>query len=137
MNISLQSSPINVTDIDAAVGFYRDVLGLEITLDVSYEGNRWVTLGLAGQPGLGLVLFETDAGRSPEDGEALARLVAKGAMPPVILTTPDLDAVYRKVLDSGVDVLEEPTQKEWGPRDFGLRDPSGNMLRIAEAPAAA
>jgi hypothetical protein len=34
------------------------------------------------------------------------------------------------------EVLQEPIDQPWGPRDCAFRDPSGNTVRIAQAPAA-
>jgi catechol 2,3-dioxygenase-like lactoylglutathione lyase family enzyme len=33
----------------------------------------------------------------------------------------------------GADVLQEPTSQPWGARDCAFRDPSGNLVRIAQA----
>jgi len=33
-------------------------------------------------------------------------------------------------------VLQEPTDQPWGPRDCAFRDPSGNTVRVAQAPQA-
>jgi uncharacterized glyoxalase superfamily protein PhnB len=54
----------------------------------------------------------------------------------VIFRVGDLDAVFEKVRASGAEVLQEPMDQPWGPRDSAFRDPSGNMVRISQAPAA-
>ena len=33
--------------------------------------------------------------------------------------------------------MQEPTDQFWGTRDFALRDPSGNMIRIDQPPVPA
>ena len=48
----------------------------------------------------------------------------------------DLDGVFEKVRASGAEVLQEPMDQPWGPRDSAFRDPSGNMVRISQAPGA-
>lgn len=126
--------PITVDDVDAAIGFYRDALGLEVTNDVASDGHRWVTLGTADASGPALVLSDPAAGRSPEDGEALHRLVAKGSGPgPYVFFAGDLDAVFERASASGVEVLQEPMDQPWGVRDCALRDPAGNHIRINQA----
>jgi catechol 2,3-dioxygenase-like lactoylglutathione lyase family enzyme len=130
MDITLSHTFITVHDMDAALGFYRDVLGLELTNDVAGGGFRWVTLVAPSQPELDIVLSEPGAGRSPEDGEALAALLAKGSLNGPIFTTPDVDTTFEKVRSSGAEVLQEPIDQPWGPRDCAFRDPSGNMVRI-------
>jgi catechol 2,3-dioxygenase-like lactoylglutathione lyase family enzyme len=44
MDIKVSHCFILVDDHDKALGFYRDVLGLEVRNDISFEGMRWVTL---------------------------------------------------------------------------------------------
>ncbi|MDN3496290.1 VOC family protein [Planococcus sp. APC 4015] len=134
MTISLAYSPITVDDVEAAIPFYRDGLGLEIVNDVSYEGTRWVSFGFARQAGLAVVVSDPGAGRSPDDAEALARLVVKGAGPgPYVFTTDDLDAAFERLRASGAEVLQEPIAQDWGPRDCAFRDPAGNHIRINQA----
>ena len=133
-NISLQYAPVTVDDVDAAVPFYRDALGLEVLQDVDYGGHRWVTLGFADGGGVAIVLSDPGAGRSPDDGDALHSLVAKGVGPgPFVFSTDDLDAAFERVREWGAEVLQEPMQQDWGPRDCAFRDPAGNHIRLNQA----
>ncbi|MFF5563373.1 VOC family protein [Streptomyces sp. NPDC012623] len=134
MNIALQYCHITVNDLDETLAFYRDGLGLDIRNDVASGDFRWVTLGSAAQPGVEIVLSEPHAGRSQADGDALQALLTKGVLPMVIFRSDDLDATFEKVLASGGEVLQEPTDQPWGPRDCAFRDPSGNMVRISQTP---
>ena len=134
MTISLQYSPITVDDVDSAIAFYRDVLGLEVRNDVANDGHRWVTLGFEGARHPEIVLSDPGAGRSPDDGDALHRLVAKGSGPgPYVFTADDLDAAFERAVAAGAEVLQEPKQQPWGPRDFALRDSAGNLVRVNQA----
>ena len=45
----------------------------------------------------------------------------------------DLDTTFEKVRASGAEVLQEPASQPWGARDCAFRDPSGNLVRIAQA----
>jgi catechol 2,3-dioxygenase-like lactoylglutathione lyase family enzyme len=136
MTISLQYTNITVNDVDEALAFYRDALGLEVRNDVANGGFRWVTLGSADQPGLEIVISEPHAGRSQADGDVLQELLTKGVLPMLVFRTDDLDATFEKVRASGAEVLQEPIDQPWGPRDSAFRDPSGNTVRISQAPAA-
>src|ERR1700712_2481611 len=137
MSISLQYSHITVNDPDESIPFYRDALGLEVLNDVASGGHRWVTLGSASQPGVEIVLSDPHAGRSQADGDALQELVAKGSLSPIVFRTDDLDSAFERVRATGAEVLQEPIDQPWGPRDCAFRDPSGNMVRILQtAPAA-
>ncbi|UGQ14876.1 VOC family protein [Yinghuangia sp. ASG 101] len=132
MNIALHYCHITVNDVDEALGFYRDALGLEVRNDVPSGEFRWVTLGSASQPGLELVLSEPHAGRSQADGDALQELLTKGVLPMYVFRTDDLDGLFEKVRASGAEVLQEPIDQQWGPRDCAFRDPSGNTVRISQ-----
>ncbi len=50
--------------------------------------------------------------------------------------TRDLDAAFEKVRAAGAEIVQEPTDQPWGTRDFAVHDPSGNMVRIDQPPAA-
>lgn len=136
--MTLAFVPLTVDDVDRAIAFYRDAVGLSVLNDVASDGHRWVSLGFDGQPGLALVLSDPAAGRSPEDGEALQRLVAKGVGPgPIVLATADLDGVFDRIRATGAEVVQEPARQPWGARDCAFRDPAGNMVRINEGGWAA
>lgn len=136
MTIALQYCHITVNDPDESLAFYRDALGLEVRNDVASGGFRWVTLGSPTQPDLEIVLSEPHAGRSKADGDALQELLTKGVLPNIVFRTDDLDTAFEKVRAAGAEVLQEPIDQPWGPRDCAFRDPSGNMVRISQAPGA-
>jgi catechol 2,3-dioxygenase-like lactoylglutathione lyase family enzyme len=114
--------------------FYRDTLGLELRNDVARGDFRWITVGAASQPHVAIVITNYLNG-SPADQDALAALVAKGALNGVHFHTDDLDATFEKVGASGAEIVQEPTNQPWGTRDFAVRDPSGNLVRIDQPPA--
>lgn len=138
MTISIMYCPITVDDVDASIAFYRDALGLTLLNDVASDGHRWVTLGAGDWSGPALVLSDPAAGRSPEDGDALHRLVAKGSGPgPYVFFADDLDAAFERARAAGAEVLQEPIAQPWGTRDCAFRDPAGNHVRINQARQAA
>jgi catechol 2,3-dioxygenase-like lactoylglutathione lyase family enzyme len=134
MTTSLSGVHVTVDDPDAALSFYRDTLGLTVRNEVANGGFRWITLVTDSQPEIGIVLSEPHAGRSQEDGDALAALLAKGALPMIQLRCDNLDATFDKINTApGVEVLQEPANQFWGVRDFAVRDPAGNMVRVEQA----
>jgi predicted enzyme related to lactoylglutathione lyase len=134
MDLKLHQCFIAVDDHDKALAFYRDVLGLDVRNDVSFEDMRWVTVGSSLQPDVEIVLEPPAASPdiSPSDKQAMARLLAKGVLRGVIFTTADCDALYDRVRESGADVLQEPMDQPYGVRDCAFRDPAGNLLRFME-----
>jgi predicted enzyme related to lactoylglutathione lyase len=136
MTVTLQHCNITVNDVDESIAFYGKALGLEVRNDVASGGFRWVTLGSDAQPGLDIVLSVPHAGRSQADGDALQELLTKGVLPMFIFRSDDLDATFETVRAFGAEVLQEPIDQPRGQRDCAFRDPSGNTVRIAQAPAA-
>jgi catechol 2,3-dioxygenase-like lactoylglutathione lyase family enzyme len=133
MNTSLSGVHVTVDDPDAALTFYRDTLGLTVRNEVANGGFRWITLVTDSQPEIAIVLSEPHAGRSQEDGDALAALLAKGVLPMIQLRCDNLDATFDKIAGApGVEVLQEPADQFWGVRDFAVRDPAGNMVRVEQ-----
>jgi catechol 2,3-dioxygenase-like lactoylglutathione lyase family enzyme len=135
MNLTLSQCFVLVHDPDLAVAFYRDVLGLEQRNDVARGDFHWITVGAASQPGVAIVITNYLNG-SPADVDALAALVAKGALNGVHFHTDDLDGAFEKLRASGAEIVQEPTDQPWGTRDLAVRDPSGNLVRIDQPPAA-
>jgi catechol 2,3-dioxygenase-like lactoylglutathione lyase family enzyme len=133
MNLTLSQCFVIVHDPDLALAFYRDALGLELRNDVGKEDFRWITVGAASQPGVAIVLTNYLNG-TPADGDAVAALVAKGALNGVHFHTDDLDASFDQLRASGAEIVQEPTDQPWGTRDLAVRDPSGNLVRIDQPP---
>jgi catechol 2,3-dioxygenase-like lactoylglutathione lyase family enzyme len=134
MTTTLSMVHILVDDPEAALAFYRDTLGLTVKMDVARGDFRWITLVTESQPEIGIVLSQPHGGRSQEEGDAVAALLAKGEMYPAHFRTDDLDATFEKIAATpGVEVLQEPASQPWGVRDAAVRDPAGNRLRIEQA----
>ncbi|HLN16787.1 MAG TPA: VOC family protein [Acidimicrobiales bacterium] len=134
MAVSLSTVHILVDDPDAALAFYRDTLGMKVQFEVANDGFRWINLVTDSQPEIKIALSQPHAGRSQEEGDALAAMLAKGEMYPVHFRTDDLDTTFEKIAATpGVEVLQEPASQPWGVRDAAVRDPAGNRLRIEQA----
>jgi catechol 2,3-dioxygenase-like lactoylglutathione lyase family enzyme len=134
MQLTVSRCFVQVHDPDLALAFYRDALGLEVRNDVASKGYRWITVGSASQPGVEIVLTDYVNG-GPDDGDALAALLAKGALNGVHFHADDLDAAFEQVRAAGAEIVQEPADQPWGTRDCAVRDPSGNLVRIDQPPA--
>jgi catechol 2,3-dioxygenase-like lactoylglutathione lyase family enzyme len=134
MTVSISGVHVVVDDPDTAIAFYRDLLGLTVSGEVVRDGYRWITLATESQPDIQVVLSEPHAGRSREDGDALAALLARGELRTLRFRTDDLDATFEKLACApGAEVLQEPVTQPWGIRDAAVRDPAGNLVRIEQA----
>jgi len=133
MELTLSQCFIQVHDPDLALAFYRDALGLEVRNDVANEGFRWISVGSPAEPLVTIVLTNYVNG-GPGDSDTLAALLAKGALNGVHFFADDLDAAFEHVRAAGAEIVQEPAEQFWGARDCAIRDPSGNLIRIAQRP---
>jgi catechol 2,3-dioxygenase-like lactoylglutathione lyase family enzyme len=134
MELRLSHCCIAVHDHDKALGFYRDILGMEVRTDFTFDGVRWVSVSPPSQPEVEMVL-ETPAANpnaSPADRQAIAELMAKGILGRIVFATDDCDAVFEHLRSAGAEVMQEPIDQPYGVRDCAFRDPSGNMLRFGQ-----
>ena len=133
MTLSLSGVHVIVDDPDAAVSFYRDTLGLTVRNQVERDGFRWITMSTDSQPEIQIVLSQPHAGRSKEDGDALAALLAKGVLSMIQFRSDNLDQTFDKMATAaGIEVLQEPASQPWGVRHAAVRDPAGNMVRVEQ-----
>jgi catechol 2,3-dioxygenase-like lactoylglutathione lyase family enzyme len=134
MDITIHASFLPHDDPDAALAFYRDILGFEVRQDVGYEGMRWITVGPVGQPGTSIVLHPpgADPGITAEERRTIAEMMAKGTYAGILLAAADLDGAFERLQASDAEVVQEPIDQPYGVRDCAVRDPAGNMVRIQQ-----
>ena len=134
MDITIHSSFLPHDDPEAALAFYRDILGFELRLDVGYEGMRWLTVGPVDQPGTSIVLHPpgVDPGITDDERRTIREMMAKGTYGGILLATKDLDGTFERLQASDAEIVQEPTEQPYGVRDCAVRDPAGNMVRIQE-----
>ena len=124
---------IHVLDQDEALDFYVGKLGLEVADDQDLGFMRWLTIRVPGDPTRQILLERPGPPALDEATAAQAReLVTEGATAGTLfLATPDVRAVWATLKDRGGELTEEPVERPYGT-DFGLRDPFGNAIRIAQ-----
>ena len=134
MDVTIHASFLPHDDPDAALAFYRDVLGFELRNDVGYNGMRWLTVGPPGQPGTSIVLHPpaVDPGITDDERRAIVEMMAKGTYGWILLATADLDGAFERLQASDAEVVQEPTEQPYGVRDCAFRDPAGNTVRIRQ-----
>ncbi|MEU4153790.1 VOC family protein [Streptomyces sp. NPDC026659] len=134
MDLSIHASFLPQDDPEAALAFYRDLLGFELRNDVGYNGLRWLTVGPAGQPETSVVLTPpaVDPGITEDERRTITEMMAKGTYATLLLATPDLDGTFERLAAADAEIVQEPTEQPYGVRDCAVRDPAGNLLRIQE-----
>lgn len=136
MSQSVQVVGLYVRDQDEALSFYVGKLGFSVHTDVRNGSYRWLTVQPAGQPSFQLGLFTP--GPPVHDvatAQALNAIVAKGAMPPLVLQVADCRAACERLRALGVELTQEPVDR-YGTVDAGFRDPSGNGWKMIQQRAA-
>lgn len=129
----LNISGIYVPDQDQALDFYVGKLGLEIDTDVDLGFMRWLTVRVPADPDHKILLERPGPPAMSEETAAEVRgMVSKGAAGGhLFFVCEDAFATHAELKAKGVELTEEPTEQDYGI-DFGLRDPFGNHVRIAQ-----
>lgn len=122
-----------VRDQDEAVEFYVGKLGFRVHTDVRNGDYRWLTIQHPEQSFFQLGLFAPgppvlDAATA----QAVRAIVAKGAMPPLVMVVKDCRATCDQLRAKGVEFTQEPIDR-FGTVDAGFRDPSGNGWKLIQA----
>ena len=109
-----------VSDLDASVAFYRDVVGLEY---------RFTDAGYA-EFGTGPTRFALYERHRAE--WLTGRPVLPGPAGEVVLLVEDVDAVADALRARGVPLLAEPADRPWGHRTAHVADPDGFVVEFAQ-----
>jgi uncharacterized glyoxalase superfamily protein PhnB len=134
MDIKISASFLPHDDPEASLAFYRDVLGFEVRLDVGGGTMRWITVGPPDQPDTSIVLCPPaiDPGITDDERRTITDMMAKGTYAMLLLASKDVDAVFEQVQARDAEIVQEPTDQPYGVRDFALRDPAGNLIRVQQ-----
>jgi catechol 2,3-dioxygenase-like lactoylglutathione lyase family enzyme len=134
---------VGVTDMDRALAFYRDVLGMEVVFETLISGEPFdavlhakrkqegrVVGGLLG--GLMVELLSL-AGKPATDKPARRGLTG---IHNVSLSVADLDDTHRRISAAGYQPDQEPFEIG-GVRMFFVQDPDGTPVEFIELPDGA
>jgi catechol 2,3-dioxygenase-like lactoylglutathione lyase family enzyme len=137
-----------VSDLDASLGFYRDLLGLEVVATQEKQGGylaaivgypeahvRMAHLRVPGDEHV-VELFEYLAPTGARSGRLEPRDVGTSHL---CLVVDDLPALYERLLEAGVDTfVSPPVEVDTGINTGGyalyLRDPDGIPVELFQPP---
>lgn len=124
---------VYVRDQDEALDFYVGKLGFRVHTDAKNGDYRWLTVQHPEQPSFQLGLYKPQPPTmDAATAETVSAIVAKGAMPPLVLTVDNCRAAYERMRKAGVEFTQEPVER-YGAVDASFRDPSGNGWKMIEA----
>lgn len=122
-----------VRDQDEALEFYVEKVGFRVHTDARNGDYRWLTVQHPDQPSLQLGLFKPQAPElDASTAQSVREIVAKGAMPPLVLNVDDCRAAYERMRAHGVEFTQAPEER-YGNVDANFRDPSGNGWKMIES----
>jgi catechol 2,3-dioxygenase-like lactoylglutathione lyase family enzyme len=122
-----------VRDQEEARLFYVEKLGFRVHTDSRNGDYRWLTVQHPEQPSFQLGLYSPGPPTlDAATAQTLREIVAKGAMPPLVLVVDDCRAAHKRMHALGVEFTQEPVER-YGSVDASFRDPSGNGWKMIEA----
>jgi catechol 2,3-dioxygenase-like lactoylglutathione lyase family enzyme len=116
--VRLSTTGLFVRDLDKAVAFYSEALGLAVRRSF----GSYVALD-GGEGASALILSELPADRTPED-------VGRGVMK-LVFFTDDAAETVRRIVDAGGELVADPTPRDDLPYVIGFaRDLDGHLLEL-------
>lgn len=122
MIIGLTHAAVRVTDLDASIAFYRDVLGLEETFRLTNDAGEAWPVYLKVAENQFIELFPGASG--PHEAPKNAGLVH------ICLQVDDIQSAFRELTARGLVPHREPILGADGSWQFWTSDPDGNPIEF-------
>jgi catechol 2,3-dioxygenase-like lactoylglutathione lyase family enzyme len=107
-------SNVATSDVGQANAFYKDILGLEILMDLgwirTYGSSAKMTIQLS-------VMSEGGSGT---------------AVPDISIEVDDVEEALARARKAGIAIEYGPASEPWGVRRFYVRDPFGKLINILQ-----
>jgi catechol 2,3-dioxygenase-like lactoylglutathione lyase family enzyme len=103
---------IEAADPQAAQAFYGELLGLDLVMD-----HGWIATFASVEQAAAQVSIASQGG----SGTPVPRLS---------IEVDNVDAVYSKAKQLGLEIVYDITDEPWGVRRFYVRDPFGTIVNI-------
>jgi catechol 2,3-dioxygenase-like lactoylglutathione lyase family enzyme len=112
MKVKRIVADVVAADPAAARSFYRDLLGLDVLMDLG-----WVmTFGSSTKMSVQVSFMKEGGSGAP--------------VPDLSIEVDDLDAVLGRVREAGIKIVYGPVKEPWGVRRFFVRDPFGKLVNL-------
>jgi catechol 2,3-dioxygenase-like lactoylglutathione lyase family enzyme len=112
MNIRRVVPDITSERMDQSRSFYADFLGFHVAMDLGWV----ITLTSPSNPTAQVILLRAD-----KTGHA---------RPQISIEVDDVDEVYAKAIERGLQIVYPLTDEPWGVRRFFVADPNGVVLNV-------
>lgn len=111
MTVKRIVTDIPAPDPTACAGFYRDLLGLEVAMDMG-----WIMTFSGGTGPLQISVASQGGSGTP--------------VPHLSIEVDDVDAIHARAVEMGFDITYPLTNEPWGVRRFYVRDPAGTLVNV-------
>lgn len=103
---------IQSQDLAQAQGFYGDILGLDLMMDLG-----WIrTYGLKGTKPVQISVMSEGGSGTP--------------VPELSIEVDDIEEAFRRMTAANVPIEYGPADEPWGVRRFYVRDPFGKLVNV-------
>lgn len=109
-----------VSDLERAIAFYRDVIGLPF----KFSDNGYAEFATAN---LKFALFETARARALIGREPDGAFASE-----ILILTDDVDAESERLRAAGAEILSGPEDRPWGHRTLHVAGPDGHVVEFAQ-----
>jgi catechol 2,3-dioxygenase-like lactoylglutathione lyase family enzyme len=107
-------SNVATSDINKAGTFYKDILGLEVLMDLG-----WIrTYGSSAKMTVQVSVMSEGGSGTP--------------VPDMSIEVDDVEAALARVRKAGIAIEYGPADEPWGVRRFFVRDPFGKLINILQ-----
>lgn len=129
MSVNTITADLMVEDLEETVAWYRSVFDAEVVASLpagADQDHYWVQLAIDGSP---LMLQERG---SLEEKLPVLEETDLGGSVALYIDVADTRALHEELVAAGVEIVEEPTETEFGWRQFAALDPNGYVLWFGE-----
>jgi uncharacterized glyoxalase superfamily protein PhnB len=110
---------LRYNDAREAIDWLSEALGFETAMVVDGEGDREIAHAEL-RLGSGMIMLGSESSSADKWG-------AHAGQSWIYVAVDDADALYERAKGAGAEVVMEPTDTDYGSRDFAIRDPEGNL----------
>lgn len=119
---------IKTRDYRRSCDFYKSMLGLKMKSSWQRK-DSWGAIFSAGNGDIEVIWYPSG------EGLETCNYVPGKAKFDIFLETHDVDIIYRRLSDSGAEIVEQPHDAPWGYRLFTIKDPDNIPIVIAQPTA--
>lgn len=116
---------IKVADYRKSFQFYHDILGLKMSSSWQRK-DSWGALFSAGNVAIEIIWYPSGEGLEDCEFKMERRKIS------IDFEVNDVDILFKRLTDAGVEIVKEPYDAPWGFRLFVISDPDGIAISFLQ-----